>query len=65
MLDNNMAKGLTNINKGVRFSTKHHSSTMLNNASLVLYVTVSLTWANGCERLAKEEAKSPDARVGW
>jgi hypothetical protein len=26
MLDNSMAKGLTNINKGVRLSTKQHSS---------------------------------------
>jgi uncharacterized protein YpuA (DUF1002 family) len=26
MLDNNTAKGVTNINKGVRLSTKQHSS---------------------------------------
>ena len=26
MLDNNTAKGLTNINKGVQFSPKQHSS---------------------------------------
>jgi hypothetical protein len=35
MLDNNTANGLTNINKGVRLSTKQHSSFSMENAKPV------------------------------